>query len=73
MYIYSVYIVCTCDRGEEDADQQREGCGDVSEHVWLVGGGRRSEMRGAEGAFLHHVSFAEVRAPHVLYRTRVNM
>ncbi len=59
--------VCTCDGGEEDAHQQREGGGDVSKHIRLLGGCRMCGMRGFKGAFLHHVPFAEVGAPQVLY------
>lgn len=59
--------LCTCDRGEEDAHQQCEGGGDVSKHIRLLSGCRMCDMRRVKGAFLHHVPFAEVGAPQVLY------
>lgn len=30
------YTVCTCDRGEEDAHQQREGGCDVSKNIGMM-------------------------------------
>lgn len=60
--------VCTCDRGEEDAHQQCEGGGDVSKHIRLMGGCWMSNMKGADGAFLHHIPFAKIGAPQVFYK-----
>lgn len=59
-------MVRTCDGWEEDAHQQREGGGDVGEHVRLMIGRRLCVVRRFQGTFLHHVTFAEVRAPQVL-------
>lgn len=69
--IAGLVFVCTCDRGEEDAHQQCEGGGDVSEHIRLLSGCRMCNMRGVKGAFLHHVTFAEVGAPQVLYEEEI--
>lgn len=62
----------TGDRREEDAHQQGEGGGDVSKHVRMVSGCGRRLVRGLEGTFLQHFSFAEVGTPQVLYKEIVN-
>lgn len=62
----------TSDRGEEDAHQQGEGGGDVSKHVGMMGGCWRRLLRGPDGTFLHHVSFAEVGAPQVLCQENIH-
>lgn len=71
-HVYVLYVwvrgSVTCDGGEEDAHQQREGRGDVCEHVGLLDGGGGGNVRGAERGFLHHGAFTEVRAPQVVYQ-----
>lgn len=61
----------TGDGREEDAHQHGEGGGDVSKHVGMMSGCRRRLLRGLEGTFLHHISFAEVGAPQVLYEEKI--
>lgn len=62
----------TGDGREEDAHQQGEGGGDVSKHVRMVSGCGRRLVRGLEGTFLQHFSFAQVGTPQVLCKESVN-
>lgn len=63
--------VCTCDRGEEDAHQHSEGGGDVSKHIRLMGGCWMCGLNRDDGALLHHIPFAKIGAPHVLYKNEI--